>query len=457
MANQRARCTNFGNCTKADHNEMVDIGIGGTPLCPVCGKPLTIVPTTQRNPGGLVGFVLVGLLIAAGALIVINKMHGSQPTPTTSTTPAPPAGTDFNQSSNAEPTLNPGDALMYFERSDETWLKQAAQDYNGLHPGQPRIVLDFRGSREGKQDILFGKGQPVIWNPADQYWVDKLNMDWTNPSVGNHSRQVIADGDARTILSTRFVLVAWSDRAGVLQAAMEKPEYRGKTWQLLYDAATKGWSAIGGDPSWGKLKLAQSDPTLSNGGQTALALMFNEYRKSHPDATPSSAGFLKFMRGIEGAVDRYQDTTSKAISALIQGGRGQYDVATGYEQNAVAQVDQGHTDIKVIYPDPTVEIDFPAAILSTTYVTDSQRDMASSFIAYLLTPGVQKQALTDGFRPVLADMRTDVDDALSNGARGSAGFQLDPPTVIRPVGTKLIDDLLFQWYKIYGSESASPQ
>jgi hypothetical protein len=48
-------------------------------------------------------------------------------------------------------------------------------------------------------------------------------------------------------------------------------------------------------------------------------------------------------------------------------------------------------------------------------------------------------------------MRSDTDDLLSNGALGSAGFTLDPPTVVRPVSAKLIDDLLFQWYKIYGA------
>ena len=69
----------------------------------------------------------------------------------------------------------PGDALMYFERSDEKWLQQAADDFNKQNPGTARIILDYRGSREGKQDILYGKGHPVIWNPADTYWVDKLN------------------------------------------------------------------------------------------------------------------------------------------------------------------------------------------------------------------------------------------------------------------------------------------
>jgi ABC-type Fe3+ transport system substrate-binding protein len=448
MAGQRARCTNFGNCTKADNGDFIDIPVGGTPVCPICGKPLTPVPGgAHKSPVGLIVFLVI--VVALGFvgwhfLSARKAATGGSTSSGSSTSSASSSSTG----QTSEPTVNPGDALMYFERSDEQWLRQAASDYNDQHSTGPKIVLDFRGSREGKQDILYGKGQPVIWNPADVYWVDKLNMDWTDPSVGKHTSPAIVD--SRTILSTRLVIVASGDRASVLQTAMVQPKYRGRTWSMLYDIATKGWSAVGGQASWGKLKLIQTDPTKSNSGMTTLALMFNEYRKSHPDAMPSSAGFLSFMRGIEGTVDQFPETTSKSLDAFVNGG-GRYDMAIAYEQNAVAALDKGQTDIKVIYPDPTVEIDFPAAILSTPWVTDSEKSMASSFIDYLLSSDVQKSALKLGFRPALTDMRSDVDDEMSSGAHGTAGLQLDPPTVVRPVGAKLIDDLLFQWYKIYGA------
>jgi len=440
MPGQRAKCTNFGNCTKADSGDFIDIPIGGTPVCPICGKPLEILNSSagRRSPAGLIIFIV---LVAVGSLCVLAYRHFEAVHGTGGT-----AGTASG--SVSAPTLNPGDALMYFERSDEKWLRQAADDYNSRHSSGPRIVLDYRGSREGKQDILYGKGQPVIWNPADTYWVDKLNMDWTNPAVGKHSDPVITD--TRTIVSTRLVMVFTSDRASVFQAAMNEPKYQGKTWYLLYDIATKGWSDIGGSPSWGKHKFVQSDPTKSNGGMTSVALMYNEYRKNHQDASTSSPGFLKFMRGIEGAVVKFPDTTSKDLEALNQS-NGAIDMAIAYEQNAIAAINKGQTDIKVVYPDPTAEIDFPGAVLNSAWVTSDEKTMADSFLDYLLTRDVQTQALKMGFRPAIADMRSDTDDELSTGALGSAGLSLDPPTVVRPVGTKLIDDLLFQWYKIYGA------
>ena len=341
---------------------------------------------------------------------------------------------------------------MYFERSDEKWLKSNADAFNQQNPNSPKIVLDYRGSRDGKQDILYGKGQPVLWNPADTYWVDKLNQDWK--SVGKHTDD--ATGDSRTILSTRFVLVMWQDRAQVFTAAMRTPHYRGMTWLLLSDLATKGWQAVGGPASWGKLKLAQSDPIKSNGGQTTLALMFNEYAKTHPGVTPASPAFLAFMRGIEGSVVKFEDTTSKGLESMVNGGEGQYDMTVAYEVNAVSAVDKGTANIQVVYPDPTVEVDFPAATLKAPWVTSDETALAGKFVDFLLTRDVQQQAVTAGFRPGLSDMRSAVDDAFSQGPRAKAGLQSDPATVVRPVSTRDIDGLLYQWYKIYGNGGSAP-
>ena len=452
MPAMRGKCTNFGNCQKADSQEYIDVPPGAAPICPVCQHQLTLVPAARSgSPVGAIVAVVV-ILLLAGILFKMFGGHKSTGSPVASAVSAGPAAADFGSAPAAgaqgDPPVHPGDALMYFERSDEKWLRAAADDFNKQHAAQPQIVLDFRGSREGKQDILYGRGKPVIWNPADTYWVDKLNMDWRNPTVGKHAEDVV--GDSKTILSTRLVLVFWDDRAKVLSSAMNGPNYRGKTWQLLYDIATQGWSKAGGPSSWGKLKLAQTDPTKSNSGQSALALMFAEYTKSNPGAAPSSAGFMKFMKGVEGSVPHFDETTSKSLETMLKGSHDDIDGAVCYETNALAAVD-GHKDIRIVYPSPTVAINFPAAVIKASWVDAGETQLANEFIDYLLTSDVQKQALQYGFRPALTDMRSDVDNAFSSGDRGAAGFTLDPTTVDRPVSTRIVDDLLFQWYKTYGS------
>jgi len=444
MPNSAGKCTNFGNCQKADSGEVIPVQPGTNPICPVCQRPLVIVPGGRKGaPWGLIAVLLIACLLV-GWLLFSRTHGGSVKKGGSGETSSNGTG---RSSSGGTAVVHSGDALMYYERSDEKWLQAAANDFNKQHESQPQIILDFRGSREGKQDILYGRGKPAIWNPADLYWIDKLNMDWR--SVGKHDQDVVPA--SKTILSTRFVLVMWTDRAKVFTSAMGRPEYHGKTWQLLYDLATEGWKKVGAPDSWGKLKLAQSDPTKSNGGQTTLALMFAEYRRAHPEAQPSSPDFVKFMHGIENAVPRFESTTSKGIDSMVRQGKDAYDGSVAYEANAITAVDKGQSDIRIIYPDPSVEIDFPAAILDASWVGSDEKQLAGQFIDYLLTRDVQKTALQYGLRPGIDTMRAEVDNAYSAGARGDAGFQLDPRMVVRPVGARVIDDLLYQWYKIYGS------
>lgn len=71
MANaQRGRCNNFGNCTKADTREIIDIvNTGAQPsLCPECG--LSLQP--YNKGGSKTGLIILGittLITAAGAAV----------------------------------------------------------------------------------------------------------------------------------------------------------------------------------------------------------------------------------------------------------------------------------------------------------------------------------------------------------------------------------------------------
>ena len=347
----QAKCTNFGNCTKADNNEIIDLPAGADLVCPICSRPLTPVNTGGGARTPIVP-ILISLLLLIGAGFLAKNFFGPKAPPPISSIDISSRRSNSNPSGDfATTTPNPSatvptngttDISYYYERSAEGWLKQAASDFEKTHP-QFHMVGEPKASRDGKQDILYEHGHPSLWIPVDMYWPEKLNRDWRDSKVGNHSSDIVVSKDV--ILRTRFVLVTRADRAQILQAAMNQPQYKGKTWTLLYDLATRGWSAIGGQSGWGKLHLAQTDPTKSNSGQTALALMFYEFKNSHSDAAPNSGEFLKFMRGIEGAVNSFSETTSKALDSFLQPGS-QSDVALVYEVNAISgrsQRRRGHS------------------------------------------------------------------------------------------------------------------
>ncbi len=345
----------------------------------------------------------------------------------------------------------PGDIVFMYGRSTKKWVEKAADEFNKQLNGKWRIAPQaISGSRAAKQDILYGKAKPVIWSPADVYWTDKLNLDWRNPQVGKHNDDIV--GDTKPILKSLFVLLMWDDRAKVFQAAAQRPQYQGRTWGLLYDLSTKGWSYIGGHAGWGRLRLAQTEATESNSGQAALVLMLLEYRKTHPGVSESDPGFMRFMKTIEGRVAGFGDTTSKMVEAFVAGGPQSSDIALCYESNAMQSIDKGATSLRVIYPDKTLATNYPAAILKADWVTRDQSDGAGAFVDYLRTTSVQKRALDLGLRPAIDDLRGAVDNALVTGSRANLGFKLDVPTEAeRPVSTKVIDGLIYIWDRNFGS------
>lgn len=357
---------------------------------------------------------------------------------------------------------------MYYERSAETWIQDALVAINKESGSDGGLFADYRGSRDGKQAILYGadagvekgkkfeagsKSAPILWNPADIYWADKLNADWKNPKIpnkgGSGEKDVVS---APTILlNTRLVLAMWNDRAAVFEKLAGTSKYKNKTWALLHDLATTGWS-LTGNPSWGKLKLAQSDPTRSNSGLLALRLMFAEWQASHPNAKPSDAAFVAWMRAIEGSVPagEFADTTGNALEAMLAGGAAKYDAAVAYEQNVLARVAQDKTLVRILYPTPTLAVQFPVMEIQAGWVSEQQGSDARAVIQYLTSEPIQKKAVSLGFRPGSSGLKA---DALETEANNKIGFRMDVVLEARATPTDVIDSLIYLWGQSFAKQN----
>ena len=152
------------------------------------------------------------------------------------------------------------------------------------------------------------------------------------------------------------------------------------------------------------------------------------------------------MGDIERSVVKFQDTTSNVLKDLTGN---KADIAIAYEQNALAKVDEGE-NLQFIYPSPTVLIRFPAVVLNAPWVTPAQAKDGQKVIDYLLTPDVQKQLITKGFRPSRNDLRADIDRELNTGKRADAGFQISPNAVESAADVQAINDLQFRWNQLFG-------
>lgn len=177
-----------------------------------------------------------------------------------------------------------------------------------------------------------------------------------------------------------------------------------------------------------------------------LALILEEYRRDHPGASPASREYQQLMLDIENTLVECPDTTGKALEVMLTRGNGQVDMAVSYEANAIATVDKGRSDIKIVYPLPTIIVNFPCAVLRhAPWVKPEEAAYGQKFVDYLRTPEVQQRALDFGFRPALAVTHSLLDDAFNRPNRKDAGARPDAPAVPYPGNVREVDDLIYRW------------
>lgn len=69
MARKDYRCTQYGECDKADNRELIGLEAGEEPVCPECAKPLTTF--TERKPPVklIIGIAGIAVVIVAAILL----------------------------------------------------------------------------------------------------------------------------------------------------------------------------------------------------------------------------------------------------------------------------------------------------------------------------------------------------------------------------------------------------
>jgi hypothetical protein len=333
---------------------------------------------------------------------------------------------------------------VVYERSLESSIHAAAEAFNQQQHGKCNVTLTPMASRQGMKAILYQNTQAALWNPADELWLAKLVKAWKDPKVGKDvSLDVVKETE--TLFTTRLVLVAWPDRAGVLRHAMAEPKYRGKTWHLLHDLAHDGWPAAGGPAEWGKLKLVTSHPLESNSAASSLLLQYLELAQSQPSLDPYDASLTDFMRTLYGSVVELTETTGKAFDAFVGRGAGRADVAICYEANAAKAAHGGRTDFQVIYPQPTIEARFPGAVVTANGVTPEMAAGAHEFLQFLRGAEAQAHAIDDGLRSVRPEQEALVEKALLSPPLDQMGFQANPDLIERAPGASTVDSLVDDW------------
>lgn len=294
----------------------------------------------------------------------------------------------------------------------ELWFKDAIQRFQAANPD---IKIDpfGQGSMEAysalsqitdKATTVSGNAPiPTLWSPAASIQVNLLN---DNNQVGRK----LAINCQRLVLSP-LVIMTWNDRADAFNTFYK--DKGGITFANLYDAldptgkVNGKWSNLGGKSTWGLLKLGHTNPQDSNSGVMMLVAMANNYYQrtgvvSVGDITDDK--FQNWLKIIEtGVTTPLISSSGLFVNDVIVKGPASYDFIVGYEalaiqnfKNAVGRQGQGLT---ITYPPYNLYSDHPMCVIDHPSITANQRAAAKRFQDFLLTPDIQKLALTYGFRP----------------------------------------------------------
>ena len=326
---------------------------------------------------------------------------------------------------------------IWYSSEKRDWLSAAKDRFEATQPAvngrRVQIQLKGLGSREiaertVRQDWR-GETPPTVISPASGLWLDALQA----PVVRSG-----ADAPRSLVLSP-LVVVGWEERAKVLW-----PSGPRDFWNDLQAALANngGWKALGGNESWGPVKLGHASPLTTNSGMQALILMtYGFLGKSGglSGADVANPALEQWLGAIEAGVPGFSDSTGGFMDDFVRSGPPKYDFGVVYENLALqsmaaAQQRQGQA-LRLFYPPATMLSDNPYAIVDGAWVDADQRAAAARFRDFLAGREAQTLALQFGFRPIdpgVSVESSDQNNPFVKYAANGAQTAVPPPAEVPP-------------------------
>jgi len=246
------------------------------------------------------------------------------------------------------------------------------------------------GSVQSLVGILNGEIKPVMWSPASSIWIPIFNTRWREQANG----QTIIDNITKVIFSP-VVFAIWKSF---------NETYNVKGFNSLY-------ALIKNSP--GLIKLAHTDPGLSNSGfmavAMALAASLGKDTKNLTMADLSNQAVQDWLREFESAAVQYGESTGFLGKMMVNSGPTALNVVLLYE-NVVKDISKKYPGDQVIaiYPEEgTLYSDHPFCILNASWVTPNDRFIAQKFAEFIQRPEIIQLAMKNGFRPLNPDIKLD--------------------------------------------------
>ena len=252
---------------------------------------------------------------------------------------------------------------------------------------------------------------------------------------------------------TPMVFVVWDER---YQAFIQK--YKTVSLETISQGlqAKGGWDEIAHHPEWGLFKFGHTNPNQSNSGLMTIVLAAYTYdhkTKSLELSDVVNVGFQQWLEKLERATSGMSNSTGNMMREMVLKGPSSYDALFVYENVAIDYLKNAEGrwgQLRVAYPEFNAWNDNPYYIIKAPWSTPDQRKAAETFLTFLLTEPIQREALVHGFRPANPSVPVKFADSPFVLYAGN-GVQVDLQKICDPPKAEVVNNLLASWQRTQGS------
>ena len=327
----------------------------------------------------------------------------------------------------------------------QRWLEWAVAEFAKTSDGK-RITVDLipMGSLEGAHAILNGDKRINVWSPASAAYKDVFVQEW---EVKNGGGNPILKEEPLAL--TPMVFVVWEER---YNAFMQK--YKVMNLDTINQALQErsGWAAIANQPDWGLFKFGHTHPNESNSGLMTLVLAAYSYNHKTKDLTVGdvvNANFQQWLTTLERSTSGFSNSTGNMMKEMVLKGPSSYDALMVYEGAAIdyLKLAEGRWgQLRVVYPEYNIWNENPYYIIDVPWSAPDQRKAAQTFLDFLMSDRIQREALVHGFRPANPDVPVKFPD--SPFVKFAAnGVQVDLQKICEPPKAEVVNNLLQSWQR----------
>src|SRR5215475_13255127 len=330
----------------------------------------------------------------------------------------------------------------------QRWLEWAVGEFSKTSDGRRiKVNLIPMGSLEGAHAILSGDQRINVWSPASAAYRDIFMQEW---QVKYNDRPIVRE---EPLALTPMVFVVWEER---YQSFIAK--FKSLSLQTVHDAlqARGGWEEIAHHSEWGLFKFGHTHPNQSNSGLMTIVLAAYSYHHKTRDLTLKDVldvGFQKWLEELERGAGGMSNSSGNMMREMVLKGPSSFDALYVYESVAIDYLKNAEGrwgELRVVYPEYNAWNENPYYIIDAPWSTPDQRKAAQTFLDFLLSDRIQREALVHGFRPANPNVPVKFADSPFVKYAGN-GVQVDLQKICEPPKAEVVNNLLQSWQRAQSS------